>query len=140
MYQSGFTLMELMIVLAIVAILGAIAFPSYSAYVLRGKRAEGRSFLMDTAAKQERYYSDCNRFGSTISGANNCGTGAIKLSGTSDTGLYNLTISNLGASNQTFTLTAAPTFTDAECGSLTLDQAGTKGRSGTKNLNDCWGK
>ena len=60
--QKGFTLIELMIVVAIVSILAAVAFPSYQQHVLRGNRAEGRTALLDAAARLERYYSDNNKF------------------------------------------------------------------------------
>lgn len=140
--QAGFTLIELMIVITIIAILSAVAYPAYTQYVIRGKRAEGRAYLMDSAAIQERYYSDCNRYGGTIGSPNNCGTGTVKLNTASETGKYQIAISNLGALNQTFLLTASPVapFSDPDCGSLTLDQAGTKGRTGTKSIADCWGK
>ena len=132
--------MELMIVITVIAILGAIAYPSYTAYVLRGKLSEGRAFLLDSAAIQERYYSDCNRYGAATGAANNCAGGIIKMSATSESGLYTLTIGNLGANAQTFLLTAAPTFDDPDCGSLTLDQTGTKNKTGTKSIGDCWGR
>ena len=54
--QQGFTLIELMITVAIIAILAAVAYPSYSEYVKRGNRSEGQALLNDTAALQERYY------------------------------------------------------------------------------------
>lgn len=60
--QRGFTLMELMIVVVIVGILSAVAFPAYKAYVDRAKRSEGKAFLMEVAARQERYYFDNNSY------------------------------------------------------------------------------
>lgn len=129
--NNGFTLMELMIVVAIVAILGAIAIPSYNNSVLRGKRSEGRSALLDTATRLERFYSDNNRYATadnTLASGN----------ATSETGLYNITIATTGT-YQTYTLTATPTFTDADCATLTLTQAGVKAATGA-NTTDCWDK
>jgi type IV pilus assembly protein PilE len=61
-YQNGFTLIELMIVVAIIGILASVAFPAYKAYVDRAKRSEGKAFLMELAARQERYYFDNNSY------------------------------------------------------------------------------
>ena len=137
--QCGFTLIELMIAIVIVGILSAIAFPSYTSYVLRGKRGEGRAFLMEAAALQERYYSDCNKYGD-LGGANNCAANTVNIPTTSETGLYTLSATMGDANRQSFTLTATPTFADADCGNLTINQAGQRGESGTDTVDNCWGK
>lgn len=131
---TGFTLIELMIVVAIIGILAAIALPAYNKHVLASKRVEGRAALMDAAALQERYYSDCNRFG-TLGTANNCAAGTANISTSSETGLYNLSIT-LATPFQAYTLTATPTFTDNDCTTLTLQQDSTKGSTG--GGGDCW--
>jgi type IV pilus assembly protein PilE len=132
--QTGFTLIELMIVVAVVSILAAIAYPSYTSYVIRGKRAEGRAMLMDTAARLERFYSDNNRYAI----ANNTFPPGIKT--TSVNGHYTMSITTTG-NHQTYTLQAVPaTFADTDCGNLTLDQTGARGRSGTVPVSDCWGR
>lgn len=130
---SGFTLIELMIVVLIMGILAAIGYPSYTQYVLRGKRAEGRAMLMDSAAKLERYYSDNNKYTGTLSDA--------KINSTSENGYYNISITSSGTF-QTYTLTASPAapFTDPDCGNLTLDQTGARGITGTASTKDCWGR
>ena len=127
---TGFTLLELMIVVAIVAVLAAIAIPSYSKYVMRGKRAEGRAALMDNAAILERFYSDNNRYATA---ANTLPPAATT---TTESGYYNITVT-VATPFQTYVLTAAPTFTDADCGSLTLTEKGVKGSGGG---NECWSK
>jgi type IV pilus assembly protein PilE len=128
----GFSLIELMITVAIVSILAAVAYPSYTQYVMRGKRAEARTLLLEAAAREERFYSDNNQYTSTI------GSGGLGLaSNQSENGHYTLTIGSLGTNNQAFTLTATPAQTDSECGNLTLTNAGAKGSSDNAL---CWAK
>ena len=63
---SGFTLIELMITVAIVSILVAVAFPSYQAYMVRGIRSQGQQFLTDLAQRQEQYFLDARQYATGI--------------------------------------------------------------------------
>lgn len=129
--QSGFTLIEIMIVVAIIGILASIAYPSYQEYVLRGNRVEGMALLNDAAARQERYYAQNNTYADTVA--------KLGIPARSNNGLYTLAISDTTAS--TYTLTAAPggaQVKDTKCGTLGLNQAGTKTKTGTAALSDCW--
>ncbi len=136
--QTGFSLIELMIVVAIVAILAAVSFPSYTKYVQRGNRAEGRAYLLNAAALLERYYSDNNRYATV---ANTMPpTVAAAAGATSETGKYTGSMT-VASPWQTYTLTASNNFNDVDCGNLTLTQAGVKGRTGSAmSVQDCWGK
>jgi len=129
----GFTLIELMIGVAILGILTAIAYPMYTQYVVRGKRAEGKAHITDAAARLERYYSDNNRYAAAADTL----PGGIET--TSENGHYTLSITTSDP-YQSYTLTVSPTFDDAECGNLTLDQTGTRGITGSGNVSDCWGR
>ena len=130
---SGFTLIELMITVAILAIVAAVAIPSYTSYVERGKRAEARTALLDIAARQERYYSNNRQYADQLS--------KLRMSGTkSENGNYTLSVALGGSNNQDFDATATPSgWTDDECGDLSIDETGAK----TQSLGDralCWGK
>ena len=128
--QTGFTLIELMIVVVIVGIITAVAVPSYRDYVVRGYRAEGRNALVDIAAREERYYSDNVAFGTLAQ---------LGVGTTSETGRYTVTVA-LNNSNQGFTATATPTFTDDDCRNLTLTHQGVRGETGSASVDDCWGR
>jgi type IV pilus assembly protein PilE len=134
--QAGFTLIELMITVAVIGILAAIAYPSYTQYVQRAARAEARALLLENAQFLERNYTTSNRYDQTSGGT------AITLPRTqspvSGTAKYNLTLSAVAA--QSYTLSAAPTgsMTGDACGTLTLTNAGVQGAGGA--VADCWGK
>ena len=133
---SGMTLIELMIVVVIIAILAAIAFPAYDAYVLRGKRAEGRAMLMDSASKMEKHYGDCLKFGTAFGAAKDCAGGVVNLCNAADcsseTDKYDLA---LAATTSTYTVIAQPKapFEDPQCGNLRLKH------NGEKCIADCTG-
>lgn len=71
-HKKGFTLIELMVTVAVIAILAAIALPSYSDYVTRSKFAEPMGILADLRVKMEQYYADNRRYSSDVGGAT-CG-------------------------------------------------------------------
>ncbi len=130
--QQGFTLIEVMIVVAIIGILAAIAYPSYDEYVKRGNRTEGQAFLSDVAARQERYFSQNNKYITAVSDIAKLGLSNAN----SPTGKYTITIAAGGGG---YVLTATQQFGDTKCGNLTLNALGEKGRTGTgKTLEECW--
>jgi type IV pilus assembly protein PilE len=138
--RNGFTLIELMIVVAIVGILAAVVYPSYTESIKRGKRAEGRAALLDIAARQERYYSDNNnQYTSTITDLIADAPGCTVAGVQSETCLYTLTTTATD-SNQKFTASAAPVgWVDDACSTLNIIQTGEK-TSASGDLYTCWGK
>ena len=64
-HQIGFTLIELMITVAIIGILSAIAYPSYESYVRKSRRVDAKNALLDLASRQERYFSVNNKYSTT---------------------------------------------------------------------------
>jgi type IV pilus assembly protein PilE len=149
---TGFTLIEVMVVVAIVAILARVAYPSYLEHVTRGKRAEGKTALLKAAQLQERNYVANSTYVGTAGLADlmKPGYGGPIYSGedpTSATGNYTITVAAGPSGNlqQDFVLTAtqnaAAHFSDAKCGNLTLSSSGVRGRdSGTWSVSDCWNR
>ena len=128
--SKGFTLIELMIVVAIVGIISSIAFTMYRDNVIASKRTEGRSALQQAAGTLEK----CRSLYGSYNHAN-CNYADF----TSESNLYGIT-SALAASS--FTLTATPVAgqsqaNDADCTTLTLTNTGVKGATGA-DTSDCW--
>ena len=128
--SSGFTLIELMIVVAIIGILAAIAYPNYTDYVIRSKRADAKAALLQVQLAEEKWRANHTTYGTLAQ---------IGISSLSPDGYYTIAISGT-PDVSTYTVTATPTFTDTKCGILGINQAGTKTETGTDSVANCWGK
>ena len=124
MKQKGFTLIEVMIVVVVIGILASIAYPAYQDYVMEARRAEGKAAIANVAQRMERCFTES----STYTPAGGCVANFA-----TENGLYNVSVGNLSAT--TYTITAAQTFGDGECGDLTLTHTGIKGAN---NVATCW--
>lgn len=121
--DRGFTLIELMITVVVIAILAAIAYPSYMDSVRKSRRADGKAFLTDAAAREERFFALYNTYTSAIVAPGGLGYS----NATSPAGYYTLTV-GLAGGGYTLTATAAGSQTqDTACTPLTLDNLGNKG-------------
>ena len=132
--SAGMTLIELMIVVAIVALLASIAVPSYRQYVLRSHRVQAKAALLNLAAAQEKFYLQNNTYAANaaLSTAPPAGLG---IPGTTEDGFYTIAINNASATAFTATATATGAQTaDSDCATFTINQAGARTATTTK----CW--
>ena len=139
---AGFTLIELMIVVAIIAILLAVAIPSYQNFIIRANRAEAQSGLLQAAALQEQFFLNNKAYAATAA-ALGLGNGNIDREGKWNVAVANAiyTISPSSSTNIAFVMQALPQglqLKDVDCGTLTLSNTGVKTESGGLNVDRCW--
>ena len=131
----GFTLVELMIAVAVVAILAAVAMPSYTAYVRRSIRAEAQAYMQSVASRQQQFLVDTRGY-ATLTQMNGLLSVPARVSGA-----YTVAMPDPSAAPPAFTMTLTPSGNQTAdgCGTLTIDQTGSK--TATKNgaaVSACW--
>lgn len=130
----GFTLLELVIVLAILAVLAIIAIPTYRRYAIRAHRVDGQELLLRIANAQERFYATNNHYGTLTELDYDNPALSQKL-------YYSVSMNPAAASTtQSFTATAAPMNGQAndDCADLTITNAGVKASFGKTTNGSCW--
>ena len=161
-FNRGFTLIELMIVVAIVAVLTSIAYPAYTSSILKGKRAEGRAALAELIQQQERYMTQRNCYLGFSTAANGVATAIASTTCgvTTATAVPFKTFSGDTLANAAYLLSAeacpsgtagtnllmsdcvrvvaTPIRTDAEAGTLRITSTGTKDCVNGTNPSVCW--
>ena len=134
-YSAGITLIELMVVMAIIGILAAIAVPAYQSHMTRVYRGAAKTCLSEFSQYMERYYT-----------TNMTYVGAAPAPGCALEGVMGLryTFAVSAQAARTYTVTATPINVqlarDTQCGTLSLDQAGTRDRTGSESVDHCWAR
>jgi type IV pilus assembly protein PilE len=142
--QHGVTLLELMIVVAIVALISAFAYPSYMQYVVNTKRTVATAALLQIADRQQQFFMDNKTYTSDLTALGFAASPLVLADNGNSTAVgdgnavYSISLSNVAVT--TYTITAAPLHgqasRDTDCASLTLTQAGA--RDNTAGGDDCW--
>lgn len=134
--SNGFTLIEVMIVVAVVAVLAAIAYPSYQQYMMRAHRSAAQQLMLEVTSRQEQYLFNKLSYASALSD--------LQLSAPSEvSSYYTVTVQNVVASPPSYDIVATPVSTSMQsndpCGTLTLSSAGAKTVNGSRAASECWG-
>ncbi|MEP1471487.1 MAG: type IV pilin protein [Halieaceae bacterium] len=144
---SGFTLIEVMIVVAILAILTAIGLPAYQDFVLKSNRTAGRGVLLDVASRQEQYFINNRQYTDSLTDlgytsdpfyVNNQ---ADRSSSSGGDAIFQIDLTLLTATTYTVkaeAISGSVQARDAKCTSFTLSGAGAKTNTGSGSVSDCW--
>lgn len=129
--QSGMTIIELVVAMAIIGFLSMMAYPTYVNYMVEVRRSDGQIALTKFSQWLERYYTMNNQYytGATISDVYNL---------SSDEGYYSLTYSGATVSYIISAVPQSPQDVDTDCATLKLNELGQKSATGTLGNEACW--
>ncbi len=133
--RAGFTLIELMITVALLAIITAVSVSSYRQYMIRANRTDGSAFLLRVAAAQERWYLDNNQYAADPANE-------LRVGATSERGYYQVTINldvnpAIGYTAIATPVADGPQNSDANCQQLSIDETGLRA-STPADIEVCW--
>ncbi len=146
--RAGFTLVDLVAALAIVALLACVAVPSYRAYLLRAHRSEARAALLALAAAEEGFHTSCNTYAAVLddSTESSCEASRLRFPGTAGQDAYSLEVTSADAESWAAVATAiggGPQQADTRCKALGLNSTGNRSArkaDGTANHVECWNR
>lgn len=135
--SGGFTLIELMIVVAVIGILAAIAYPSYEEHVRKARRADAQTALLELAQFMERHYTANGKY---LTAANAAPTLPFSEAPKDGTGKYYDLSFSAAPTASSYTLRAVPkgAMANDSCGTLSLSNTGAKGQATGASLATCW--
>ena len=147
--QRGITLIELMIVVAVIAIITAVAYPSYQDHIRKARRAEGKTALLKALQLEERFYTAEQTYTLNLVPLFGASGTAVMSGENPATGNYTITaeqdpdVGNDLRMGVLLKATPAAPFSDVECGVLTITSTGTRTANGTKGTASatptfCW--
>ncbi|MGV3591886.1 MAG: type IV pilin protein [Gammaproteobacteria bacterium] len=141
---AGFTMIELLITVAIIGLIAMVAYPSYQNSVLRTRRADGIAAALAVQVAQEKFRASCPYYAQSLGSANTCGANAgastVQADATSPEGFYTLSIASGSATGNSYTISAAPTgvqAADTTCAPMTIT-FNASNPNGLKAPADCW--
>ena len=135
---SGFTLIEVMVVVVLIAVLASLAIPSYQEFIVKARRTEAKELLYSAAQRQQQHFTQMNVY--TTDAVNQ-----LKVATTSTNGYYTLSIAagHSGSINSSYSMSATPATgssqtSDAACGIFTINSLSQRTVSGTQTVPPCW--
>lgn len=132
--DRGFTLIELMVVVVVVGILAAVAYPSYKTYILKGHRSSAQAFLMDAAQRQQQYFLDNRTYATSLGALFGTATEAAAVPGEVSKYYGTPVIATTAGPPPTFLITATPQGSQA----TNNEQAMSINQAGLKTPSDYW--
>lgn len=129
--QTGFTLIELMIVVAVIGLIAMVAIPSYNSQVQKARRSDAQQLMLDIANRQQQYLMDARQYTTSPAALNITKDGWTCTAANCSNGFYTVTVvANNAATPPTYTITATATGNQVSDGNMTLNNLGAKTHAG----------